>query len=55
MISYEDERSITRKMQYVKAMDLGGAMVWNIGTGYLPDESRSKRHPYLRAAWEALR
>jgi len=53
-ISYENERSIGEKMEYALDEELGGAMVWNIGTGYLPDERRSKRHPYLKAAWESL-
>jgi chitinase len=53
-ISYENERSVEEKMEYVRDGDLGGAIVWNIGTGYMPDASRSKRHPYLKAAWEAL-
>lgn len=53
-ISYENERSITAKMEYVKNEELGGAIVWNIGTGYYPENSRSKRHPLLKAAWDAL-
>ncbi len=53
-ISYENERSIEAKMEYVLKEDLGGAMVWNIGTGYFPDASRSKRHPLLKAASNAL-
>ena len=53
-ISYENERSITAKMEYVKDESLGGAIVWNIGTGYYPDNSRSKRHPLLKTAWETL-
>lgn len=53
-ISYENDRSIEEKMEFVLDHKLGGAMIWNIGTGYLPEERRSKRHPYLKAAWEAL-
>jgi chitinase len=53
-ISYENERSIQAKMKYAKDEELGGAIVWNIGTGYYPDNSRSKRNPLLKAAWEAL-
>ncbi|MBP9760389.1 MAG: glycoside hydrolase family 18 protein [Candidatus Pacebacteria bacterium] len=53
-ISYENERSIREKMAYVKKEQLGGAIVWNIGTGYFPDASRSKRHPLLKTAWEEL-
>lgn len=53
-ISYENERSIEEKVDYMKRMDLGGVMVWNIGTGFYPEASRSKRHPLLKAAWESL-
>lgn len=53
-ISYENEKSVTAKMQYVKDAKLGGAIVWNIGTGYYPDKSRDKRNPLLTAAWKAL-
>ncbi len=53
-ISYENERSVTAKMAYVRDESLGGAMVWNIGTGYFPDASQSKRNPLLKAAWTGL-
>lgn len=53
-ISYENERSIEEKVKYTKREDLGGVMVWNIGTGYYPDNSRSKRHPLLKAVWNEL-
>jgi chitinase len=53
-ISYENEKSITAKVEYMKDEGLGGAIVWNIGTGYYPNKSSSKRHPLLKAAWEAL-
>jgi chitinase len=50
-ISYENERSVGIKMQYVQEEKLGGALVWNIGTGYFPKASSSKRHPLLRAVY----
>jgi len=53
-ISYENERSIEAKMEYVLDRDLGGAIVWNIGTGYFTAAPRQKRHRLLEAAWEAL-
>jgi len=53
-ISYENERSIEEKVEYMKRKDLGGLIVWNIGTGYYPEKSRSNRHPLLEAAWEAF-
>jgi len=53
-ISYENKRSVEEKVAYTKRMNLGGVMVWNIGTGYFPENSVSKRHPLLSATWEAL-
>lgn len=53
-ISYENERSIEYKMEYMEDRDYGGAIVWNIGTGYFTDESRSKRHKLLKSAYDAL-
>ncbi len=53
-ISYENERSVIEKMNYVKAEGLGGALVWNLGTGYFPEASKAKRNPMLKAAFEAL-
>ena len=53
-ISYENEKSIRAKMEYMHEEELGGAIVWNIGTGYYPDKSKSRRNPLLKAAWEGL-
>jgi len=53
-ISYENKRSVEEKVAYMKRMNLGGVMVWNIGTGYFPKNSVSKRHPLLSATWDAL-
>lgn len=53
-ISYENERSMEEKVAYMKRMNLGGVLVWNIGTGYYPENRVSKRHPLLKAAWNAL-
>jgi chitinase len=53
-ISYENERSVREKAAYVKTQGLGGIMVWNIGTGYFPDASRSKRNPLLSAIANAF-
>jgi chitinase len=54
-VSYENERSVEEKVKYAKRADLGGIMVWNIGTGYFMDKSPSKRNPLLKTAWETLR
>jgi chitinase len=53
-ISYENERSITEKVKYVKSNSLGGALLWNIGTGFFPDTTRTKQNPLLKAAFSAI-
>jgi len=53
-ISYETERSVEEKVAYVKDEGLGGVLVWNIGTGYYPENTRSKRHELLKSIWKAL-
>lgn len=35
-LSYEDERSIAAKGQWVRAQGLGGTLVWTVNYGYLP-------------------
>ena len=54
-ISYENERSIKEKVEYVNHSGLGGVMVWNIGTGYFPDNRKTKRHELLESAWDTLK
>ena len=53
-ISYENEESVKEKVEYAKRKNLGGIMVWNIGTGYYPENRKSKRHALLKEAWEVL-
>ncbi len=49
-ISFENERSVQAKMQLVRDRGLGGALVWNIGTGYFPNGTRGREHALLHAA-----
>lgn len=46
-ITYEDERSLREKAEYLIDEDLGGAIVWHMGQGYLPDEPRRDEQPLL--------
>lgn len=48
-ISYDDEQSIAEKGAYVKAMGLGGVMVWEINEGYLASAAAGQRNPLLDA------
>ncbi|MBN2530542.1 MAG: hypothetical protein JXR76_29415 [Deltaproteobacteria bacterium] len=41
-VTYEDKASIEAKADYVKQKNLGGAIVWTINQGYLPDAAGDK-------------
>lgn len=55
-ISFEDEKSLAYKVQYAKAMHLGGVMIFELWRGLLP---RRQEQPLLsavrKAAWSPLR
>lgn len=53
-VSYENKESVQEKVEYVLRKKLGGVMVWNIGTGYYPENSKSKRNELLKEIWETL-
>ncbi|WP_169796581.1 glycoside hydrolase family 18 protein [Chondromyces crocatus] len=53
-VSYEDEQSIRAKGRFVRNHGLGGAIVWTINEGYLPDRPVGQRSPLLRALHEAF-
>lgn len=44
-VSYESPLSIFAKFNYLKSMDLGGMIIWEIGTEYLPGEP--EEHPLV--------
>jgi chitinase len=45
-LSFESERSIAAKGQWVRETGVGGAIIWTINYGYLPD---SRTNPLLAA------
>ncbi len=47
LISYDNEQSLTEKVQYVKNNALGGWVIWNINMGYFP--SAPVKNPLLSA------
>jgi chitinase len=53
-ISYDDEESLAGKGAYVKANGLGGAIIWTIGMGYMPNAPAGPRNPLLTAAYNAI-
>lgn len=54
-ITYEDDRSLREKAEYLVAEDLGGAIVWHMGQGYLPDKARKEEQPLLTILHTILR
>lgn len=48
-VSYEDPQSIAEKALYVKQNGLGGAIVWQISEGYLPNAPEGQRDPLMKA------
>jgi chitinase len=46
-ITYDDERSVTEKVQYAKDKNLGGWIIWNLSMDYFP--GRPRKHPLLDA------
>jgi chitinase len=53
-VSYDDEQSIGEKGAHVKANGLGGAIIWTIGQGHLPNAPAGSQDPVLRAAYNAI-
>jgi chitinase len=53
-VSYDDEQSIAEKGAHVKANGLGGAIIWTIGQGHLPNAPAGSQDPVLKAAYNAI-
>ncbi|GIY59439.1 chitotriosidase-1 [Caerostris darwini] len=53
-IGYDDIKSITRKVEYLIKMNLGGAMVWSIETDDFRGRCHGYANPLLRAINTAL-
>lgn len=54
-ISYEDTASSRLKVEYARALGLGGVMVYELGAGYLPSEKPGRRDVLLQAVSRAAR
>ncbi len=48
-VSYENERSILAKAEFARGRGLGGAIIWNINQGYLPNQPEGGRDPFMEA------
>lgn len=53
-VSYDDERSLRLKIEYAQRMKLGGAIIWELGSGYRSELPAKKRDLLLQAVHEAV-
>lgn len=52
-VSYDDDRSVGAKIDYVKSQHLGGAMIWELSAGYRPGQPQGQRDALLQAIKKA--
>lgn len=48
-VTFENEESILRKVEYTENERLGGVMIWELGGGFIRAESPGNRDPLLKA------
>lgn len=53
-VSYDSERSIEEKFNYIREKRLGGSIIWEIGSGYNTDLPPVERNPLLRTVRRKL-
>lgn len=53
-ITYDDERSCTEKVRYVKSQGLGGLIVWDISAGFRRSQPEGSRDLLLRSVRKAM-
>jgi chitinase len=53
-ISYDDEHACQAKVSYARNRGLGGVMIWELGSGYRPNQPSGLRDPLLQAVKQAL-
>ncbi len=54
MITYDDTSSCRLKVEYAKSLGLGGIMLYDLGSGYVPSESIGKRDQLLQSVTRAV-
>ena len=52
-VSYDNEALCREKVDYARAQSLGGVMIWELGSGYLPGRPAGQRDPLLQAVKKA--
>uniref|UniRef100_A0A182S9A2 chitinase n=1 Tax=Anopheles maculatus TaxID=74869 RepID=A0A182S9A2_9DIPT len=54
-VSFDDKESLLKKVQFIRAMDLGGGMIWALDLDDFKDRCGHGSHPLLTAIREGLR
>ena len=52
-ITYENERSCAKKINFVQSQGLGGVIIWELGSGYRPNQPAGQRDLLLQAVKNA--
>jgi len=53
-ISFNDERSVKAKIDYLKSQCLGGFIIWELSADYRPDQPEGQQRPLRKAMQEAM-
>ncbi|MBI1862576.1 glycoside hydrolase family 18 protein [Candidatus Microgenomates bacterium] len=53
-ISYENEQSLTEKINYIKSSGIGGMIIWELNSGYRANLPAGQRNPLLSAIKTAV-
>jgi hypothetical protein len=51
--SYNDERSCIEKVKFVQQHNMGGVIIWELGSGYISSNPAGNKIPQLSAIYEA--
>lgn len=53
-ISYDNEKTVAAKFNYIRSQGLGGAIIWELGGGYRANQPAGQRDLLLQAVKQAL-
>lgn len=53
-VSFDDKESLLRKVQYIRAMNLGGGMIWALDLDDFKNRCGQGHHPLLTAIRNGL-
>lgn len=51
-VTFENEESVREKINYAKTKRIGGVMLWELGAGFIPDQTVGPKDPLLQAVKE---